>query len=195
MKRINLFLLLASLIGMVSCGGDEAADTVYQELIDQGWVFFENAEYDSALSRFTAARDYNIQPAEAYTGRGWCYMKLDNLSSAAGEFTTASGGLNPTAELYAGWAFTLNAQKQYAQSNTQATEALLQSPNWIFPHGLNLNDDHLHLLKAENFFALGDYTGSLIEVKAIEPSFNADVSTSDGQAALADEIEILKTSL
>lgn len=195
MKRINLFLLLASLIWMVSCGGDEAADTVYQELIDQGWVFFENAEYDSALSRFTAARDYNIQPAEAYTGRGWCYMKLDNLSSAAGEFTTASGGLDPTVELYAGWAFTLNAQKQYAQSNTQATEALLQSPNWIFPHGLNLNDDHLHLLKAENYFALGDYTGSLNEVKAIEPSFNADVSTSDGQAALADEIENLKLTL
>ena len=195
MKRINLFLLLASLIWVVSCGGDETADTTYQEFIDQGWDFFSGAQYDSALSRFTAARDYNIQPAEAYTGRGWCYMKLDNLSSAAGEFTIASGGLDPTAELYAGWAFTLNAQKQYAQSNTQATEALLQSPNWIFPHGLNLNDDHLHLLKAENYFALGDYTSSLIEVKAIEPSFNADVSTSDGQAALADEIENLKLTL
>ena len=195
MKRINLFLLLASLIWMVSCGGDEAADTTYQEFIDQGWSFFFQAEYDSAFSKFTSARDYNIQPAEAYTGRGWCYMKLDNLTSAAGEFTIASNALDPTPDLYAGWAFTLNAQKQYLQSNAQASEALLQSPDWVFPHGLNLNDDHLHLLKAENFFALGDYTNSLAEVKVLEPSFNADVSTSDGQAALADEIETLKASL
>ena len=195
MKKINLILLNASMIWMMSCGAADEADTTYQEFIDQGWSFFSQAQYDSALSKFTAARDYNIQPAEAYTGRGWCYMKLDNLSSAAGEFTTATGGLDPTAELYAGWAFTLNAQKQYTQSNTQASEALLQSPNWIFPYGLNLDSDHLHLLKAENYFALGDYIGSLNEVKILSPSFNADVSTSDGQAALADEIEALRVSL
>lgn len=195
MKRLNVIPLFLSLVFFVSCGPADEADTVYQELIDQGWAFFENAEYDSALSKFTAARDYNIQPAEAYTGRGWCYMKLDNLSSASSEFTTASGGLDPTAELYAGWAFTLNAQKQYSQSNTQASEALLLSPDWIFPYGLNLHSDHLHLLKAENFFALGDYTGSLNEVKILNDSFNADVATSDGQAALADEIENLKATL
>ena len=195
MKKINLILLNASMIWMMSCGAADEADTTYQEFINQGWSFFSQAQYDSALSKFTAARDYNIQPAEAYTGRGWCYMKLDNLSSAAGEFTTATGGLDPTAELYAGWAFTLNAQKQYTQSNTQASEALLQSPNWIFPYGLNLDSDHLHLLKAENYFALGDYISSLNEVKILSPSFNADVSTSDGQAALADEIEALRVSL
>ncbi|MBL7995770.1 hypothetical protein JNM05_10405 [bacterium] len=194
MKNINLIVLSASLIFFFSCGGTDEADTVYQDLMNQGWVFFDNAQYDSALSRFTAARDYNIEPSEAYTARGWCYMKLDNLSAAASEFTLGSSALDPAAELYAGWAFTLNAQKSYASSNTQASQALLAAPNWIFPHALNLNADHLHLLKAENYFALGDYANSLVEVNTLT-SFNVDVSTSGGQAALAAKIEQLKTTL
>lgn len=194
MKNKNLLLLSVTLTWLISCGGDETADTTYQDLMTQGWVFFDNAQYDSALSRFTSARDYNIEPSDAYTARGWCFMKLDNLSSAASEFTIASNALDPAAELYAGWAFTLNAQKNYVSSNTQASQALLAAPNWIFPHALNLNADHLHLLKAENYFALGDYTNSLLEVNNLT-SFSVDVSTSGGQAALAAKIEQLKTTL
>ncbi|MBL7994656.1 hypothetical protein JNM05_04720 [bacterium] len=194
MKKLNLILLTANMIWMISCSGADELDTTYQDLIDQGWLFFDNAQYDSALSRFTSARDYNIEPSDAYTARGWCFMKLDNLSSAASEFTIASSALDPAAELYAGWAFTLNAQKNYASSNTQASEALLAAPNWIFPHALNLNADHLHLLKAENYFALGDYANSLLEVNTLT-SFSVDVSSSAGQAALAAKIEQLKTTL
>jgi Flp pilus assembly protein TadD len=195
MKRISLILLTACMVWMSSCGGGEEADQTYQNLVSEGWAFFENAQYDSALNRFTAARDYNPDPSDAYTGRGWCYMKLDNLSSASSDFQSGSTALDPTSELYAGWAFTLNAQKFYTESNTRASEALLDSPNWIFPYGLNLSSDHLHLLKAENYFALGDYANSLSEVKLLDSGFNADVSTSSGQAALADKIEDLKATL
>ncbi len=194
-SALLMFFLAALVIFLSSCGGTDEADTAYQDLVTQGWVFFSDAQYDSALSKFTEARDYNLEPSEAYNGRGWCYMKLDNLSSASSEFQAASAALDPTVEIYAGWAFTLNAQKLYTESNAQASEALLQSPNWIFPYGLNLSSDHLHLLKAINYFALGNYSASLNEVKILEPSFNADVSNSDGQAQLADKIEQLKSTL
>lgn len=194
MKKLNLILFAASIMLMVSCGADDETGVTYEELIDQGWSFFENAEYDSALFRFTGARDLDPVSAEAYTGRGWCFMKQDQLPGAASEFSTGNESQDPKVELYAGWAFTLNALKNYSQSNTQASRVLLMEPDWIFSHGLNLNADHLHLLKAENYFALGDYVNCLTEVKVLNISFNADVSNSDGQSALAAEIERLKTT-
>ena len=164
----------------------------YQELISQAWTAFSQGQYQDAANSFTEAKSTNANEAEAYVGLGWSLLKLDNLAQANTEFNSGSTKNNPSADLYAGWAFVLNAQKDYANSNTQAAQALTVDPNWSFAYGLPLDMGDLHVLKAENYFLLGSFSESLVEVQILNPGFSVDVSTSEGQSALAAEIERLR---
>ena len=94
--------------------------------------------------------------------------------------------------MFAGWAFALNAAKEYSDSNERIDEALAEDPAWQFDFGISLDADDLVVTKAENHALLGNFDLSLVAVRTLNPSFNADVSTPDGQAALVIEIERLK---
>jgi hypothetical protein len=134
----------------------------------------------------------NSNKVDAYVGLGWSYMKLDQLTTASDEFNMGSQKANPPADLFGGWAFVLNALRDYGGSNAEADQVFTLDPTWTFSYGLPLSKDDLHVLKAENYFLLGNYTYSLNEVKRLNSGFNADVTTSIGRAALAAEIERLK---
>ena len=160
-------------------------------MIDEGWSAFTQGDYQTASGKFRDAIALDPEDAEASIGLGWSLFKLDNLSSASSEFAAASGKMNTTADLFAGWAFVLNARKDYAQSNQKADQALGLDAFWDFAFGLALNSNDLHLLKAQNHFLLGEFSESLSEVQILSPSFTGDVLTSEGRAALALEIERL----
>ena len=108
---------------------------------------------------------------------------------ASSEFAGASGKMNTTADLFAGGAFVLNAQKNYAQSNQKLDQALGIDASWNFAFGLALNANDLHLLKAQNHFLLGEFSESLSAVLVLNASFTGDVLTNEGRAALASATE------
>ncbi|MDP3683190.1 MAG: hypothetical protein Q8S01_04585, partial [Ignavibacteria bacterium] len=60
------------------------------------------------------------------------------------------------------------------------------------PYLLNLDFNDLIVLKAENYFMLGNFTQSLREVNRIKPEFVVSLASPAGIAALAEEIENLK---
>ena len=196
-KFYRQILIILMALWLAGCGTDEAGTPTptYQELVDVGWILFTAGNYNDAITSFQLAQQTDDSQAEAYSGIGWSRMQLDELSIAATSFSNGAGRTNPDATLFAGWAFVLHGQESFSSSNAQADEALALDTNWDFQHGLNLDQRHLHLLRAENFFALGNFISSLSEVQILNPIFAADVGTSDGQAALADEIERLRTTL
>lgn len=195
MKIKNFFLMFFAIIG-ISCGDDPVpTDPTYDELIAQGWNTFIQGDYDGASAIFDQASVLDASLAEAYNGKGWCGLRSDELPAAASDFSSAAGKSGRSAAVFAGWAFVLNAQKSYAASNTQADSALARDPNWEFEHGLPYDAEYVHLVKAQNYFALLNYASSLAEVQILNVSFSADVNTVDGRAALAAEIERLRTTL
>jgi len=129
---------------------------------------------------------------EAYNGLGWGYFKNDQLVNSINEFLTGSQKPGSNADLHAGWAFVLNADKKYAESNIKIDTTLSIDSNWIFSHGLELNKSDLIVLKAENFFLLGYFGESLSAIQVLNPSFLVNFLTSEGRAKLALEIERLK---
>lgn len=189
MKRFAIFMAVMGLAW--ACGGGPSGPS-FGELIEQGWMAFADGDYQIAADRFSDATVKNPDDPEGFTGLGWSLLKLDNLSEADVQFNSGSTKMNVTADLFAGWAFTLNALKNYAKSNREADEALSLDSNWTFPYGLPLDAADLHLLRAENFFLLGDFANSLSAVQILNPNFSADVTTSAGRAALAQEIERLR---
>lgn len=194
----NLFINVCSGLGLclfflIACSSSEEPKApTYQELINQGWTAFSQDQYETAANSFSQAKSKNPNEAGAYTGLGWCSFKLDDLIHANTEFDLGSTKSNPSADLYAGWAFVLNAQKDYANSNIQADQALANDLNWGFAHELSLDINDLHVLKAENYYLLGNFSQSLMEVQILNPDFNVDLTNSEGQSELAAEIERLK---
>lgn len=198
MKSIFKLASLFALLFYMACssgggnGGTEPEQPTVDELIAQGWAAFEAGNYQTAQQRFTEARQIDSSPVDIFVGLGWSLFRLDQLTQASNEFRAGSDRSDAPADLFAGYAFVLNALKRYTNSNTQADAALSRDANWSFSHGTGLNADDLRVLKAQNFFLLGEFASSLNEVKNLNPSFAADVRTAEGQQALAAEIERLK---
>jgi len=165
---------------------------LYETEINGGWIAFTKNDFAEAYLRFHQAIEVDSLKAEAYSGLAWILFKQDSLEKAIVMFDSAETMTVPNASLFAGHAFALNALKSYASSNQFSDVALQLDPAWYFPFlgGLNVND--LIVLKAENFFMLGDFPQSFREVNKINPEFKAALDTPSGQAALAAEIEKLK---
>jgi len=187
-------LLLLAVSGLItSCNvNPEDPLVVYEEELNGGWIAFTLKKFDLAYTRFHFAIDADSARSEAYSGLGWILLKQDSLNQAVTMFEFAELQKEPDASLFAGHAFALNALKNYSASNQLADIALLKEPGWIFPYLPNLNYNDLIVMKAENYFMLGNFTESLTEVQKVNQAFQISVITPYGIAALASEIERLK---
>lgn len=199
-KALYLYLCLSFTgLGFLACSSSDNGEEpptapTLDELIDQGWQAFETGDYQTAVAKFTAARDQAPNDAEIFNGLGWSLFKQDNISQAHNEFLGGTKKGNVPADIYAGFAFVLNILKDYAESSKQAELALAEEPTWSFLHLSGLNVDDLRVLLAANYFLVGDFSRSLSQVKLLNPSFSADISNTTGQSALAAEIEQLKSA-
>jgi tetratricopeptide (TPR) repeat protein len=193
MKNILNLLVLGGIMLFAGCKPhDLSGSGSFDNLLAESWSAFTRGEYEGAIKTFNEAKLKNPDSAEPYAGAGWSYMQLNRLSKAYDEFSAGAAKKDSVPDLFAGWGFVLNAQKDHAASNAQIAAALELDSNWSFSYGLGLSASDLHLTKAENYFLLGDYANSLSEVRILEPGFDADIYTNGGQAQLAAEIEALK---
>jgi tetratricopeptide (TPR) repeat protein len=195
---VNKNIILLIMIALIFCGCPSSDSNVeppaatYDDLVSDGWSEFTSQNYTVAIEKFDAAKSMEPDIFEAYNGLGWTYFKDDQLANSIIEFSSGSQKVGSTADIEAGWAFVLNADKKYAASNIKIDTALTSDSNWIFSHGLGLNKNDLIVLKAENFFLLGSFAVSLSAIQELNPSFVANILTSEGRADLALEIERLK---
>lgn len=189
MKRL-LFCLCVMIF--VACEKDSKKITYEILLIDADTEFMVG-DYTAALQTYLDAQALNPGDARAYSGAGWCHLKLDDLASSATTFNSGSTLDNVSADLFAGWSFVLRAQEDFAGSNMKSDSALARDPAWQFGLIPSLDYEDLRLLRAGNYFLLGLYTQSKAEVVILDASFaSVDVTTDSGRAELAQKIEDLK---
>jgi tetratricopeptide (TPR) repeat protein len=193
-------MLAVVLVGCSSSNGPSGPNgPSYQDLINAGWNSYSQAQIQDAVDKIKQAQSLDPSQMTAYMALGWIYMKWDSLAVADGQFSngsTRTGEDSIKADLNAGWAFLLNAEKSYSSSNAKADTALAIEPGWSFPYLAGLNWQDLHVVKAENHYLLGNFNLSLAEVKLLNPGFPlTTITTPADQAALANEIERLKGTL
>jgi Tfp pilus assembly protein PilF len=193
-KFIYLLPVVLLMFFLSSCSQEEpiSSDEEYNEIINAGWSAFKIKDYNAARAKFGEALYRDSSKIAGYVGLGWCFMKQDSMLFALLIYERGAINQNVNASLLSGYAFSLNAAKQYSNSNERVDQAILLEPDWVFTYDSTLNVRDLTLLKAENYFQLGDFSNSLAQVKILNPLFNADINTVQGQAALAIEIERLK---
>ena len=195
MKLFKYIMFSFMVLLMAGCDGDNGTtpgDFTAQELTEQGWEKFGTVDYERASEKFQKAIKMDANYVEAYSGAGWAEARLTNLVNAESYFSQCISLNSSYIDGLAGIAFVYNAQKNYQSAITSATNALTKSSTWAFLHDETLNYKDLHLLLAECYFALLNFSESLNQVKILNSTFTADISTYDGRAALAAEIERLR---
>ncbi|KAA3617350.1 MAG: hypothetical protein D8M58_02800 [Calditrichaeota bacterium] len=199
MKKILVIFLAVFLITACSKQTSDSTpeDLTYAEAMEKGITAFESSDYQDAVSKFNSALEQNADSALVYTWLGWASFKADILNDANTFFSTGSSKINPDVDLYAGHSFVLNALKEYSESNSiiDTFYSALDDSVWSFNYGLDIGLNHIYLLSAQNYFALGDYSESLDWVQVVDPEFSVNVNTTEGLADLADKIEELINSL
>ena len=178
-------LLFAGLL-IFGCAEKPTEVRTPAELLVDGWEAYEAGDYEKALDLFARAVEGDPYLEEAYCGMGWAYAKLDRLSEAEDALKEYQ-----TTDAKAGLAFVYNALKRYEESIAMARDVLEESPTWHFVHG-DADYRTLRLLIAQDLYALARFEESLAEVRLLDGSFSADVSTPEGRASLASKIERLK---
>lgn len=186
---IAFILVLTLACSKEPAGGDEGKTP--QQLVNEGWTAFESGDYTTAEARFDEALAQDNSLWEAHHGLGWVQARLGNSGEAVNQFLNVLAQNSAVLSAKAGLAFIYNAQMQYANSNQRAGEVLQMNAQWVFEHDSRVDWKDLVILRAVNFFALGQFAESLQEVKKLNSAFDADVSTTAGQADLAAEIERL----
>ncbi len=187
---MNLIIATSIVILFVTTSCQENTKSVtYDQLIKRAEISFSASEYASALQYFLDATEKNDLSSYGYMGAGWCYFRMDSLTRARDQFLVGAEKDDANGDLYAGWAFILNAQQLYSLSNDKAYQT---NSGWMFSLDSSLNSGHVHILKAQNHLLQGHYAEALAEVKTVDTNFNADISTDVGRAQLAMRIETLK---
>lgn len=171
----------------------EVQDLIYVWILADGWTAFEAADFAAAEAEFNRILGFNVHEAEAHDGLGWTFARQSDAGSAASHYESAlaagSGGLDIADEVQAGLAFARSATLEFEASLEAAS---LVSNAWVFAHDDQIDRDDVTLLEASAHYALGDFAASLAAVQILDPSFDADVDTVAGRAALAAKIESLQ---
>jgi tetratricopeptide (TPR) repeat protein len=186
------YVAIALCAMLLSCS-TSPSDKSASQLVQEGWQAYAAKNFPAALSNFdeAIAKDGNL--TDAYNGAGWTNAKLGNLSTSVSRFTTGLQKDAGSLEIKAGLSFVFNAIGDYVQSLTMAQAVITANANWSFSRDGTVSVADLRLVMAAGYFAQGEYSLSLQQVQLLNASFQADITTIPGQAALAQEIERLRS--
>ena len=203
-KQIYISVIIMAVSMIWSCGDDiernrewlfGSGEPNHEERLAFAWKKFTYGDYLGARDIFEDLIENNVLLVDAYTGLGWCNANLNLPDTAMDNFQEALNN-QPSDKLmndiYAGLSFIYDAQN-LPNECLAATERVDSA--WKFDYRVDLDYKDIVLLRAMNHYARGDFTSSLSEVRRLDPSFNTQVSTVEGRAALADKIETLRSSV
>jgi len=191
----GLFLVLA-----VGCGGgDSGPSETASSRAAEGWTLFESGDYEGAIEKFDRAVILDLTYADAYNGRGWSYARLDSLSRSLNDFGRAiarTGQGAALADFYAGsspvYRDIETRPSHFDSAVVFASDALALDRRYIFSHDSDFDWHDLHLIMAQAYFALNDYTSANARVDSLGGNVQNPASPSFVED-LAEEIERLET--
>lgn len=210
-KQSILIIFIITLVLAPAC-----RDTIIPtetDLVDYGWVLYEDADYVGANKWFKDGFDKDSSYMDAYNGLGWSFGKLGLADSAAiyfelGKTWTWDDSKTPDLDMqfYAGLTFAYHAlgndtlARAYGEQFFGAQNLVDQDP-WTFPHNTLTNHLDVRLTLATTYFSLSFLEQSVTEVRqihsdlGISKTFDPNLATTTGRDELAKELEYLQVLL
>ncbi|MCB0278338.1 MAG: hypothetical protein KDD94_02470 [Calditrichaeota bacterium] len=188
MMKLHQYIIALLFTFLYACGGssDNETNSSPEQQSKMAWEEFSSGNYDDALAGFNQALEKDSTLIEAISGKGWVLILLDDLQSA--EQVLSIDPAKMTDDMTAGLAFIYNAIGDY-QNSIDYSLTLLLNPNWVFTYDPNIDHTDIRLVLAQDYISIGDFENAKITFLVIEPTFEADITTAEGQLLLLQAIE------
>ena len=196
-KEASTVLLIFCLaLWTMGCGEDEVPtgpDVTSQELVDQGWEFFEDVKYDEALETFVTAIETEPILSDAYNGAGWSAGKLTGRLDEAASYFSNSYSMDPNRiDALGGWTFVVYQSGDWDATIEKADMLLVRRSGWRFLHMQSIDYYDVWLITASAHCKLGRWgTGLEIIIQHLNSDFEADTTSQIGHREILEEIERL----
>lgn len=171
--------LLLTIILLAGCSFYEDTVTSPENLLPVAWDYFEKGNYQAAYTKFDAALDADPKNMDAYHGRAWSALLLNNPQQAIGDFNSAiyygESGLDPVA----GLAFAYHADQSYSAAISKAQSVLTANSYYYFEYKPVINYRDLQLILAMSHLHIGNLDFAYQYIRLLDP----DVSVSPDNPA------------
>jgi tetratricopeptide (TPR) repeat protein len=175
------------------------------ELLDQGWGFFEQAQLDSALVRFEDAYSYEPGNVAVLEGLGWTLLRLYRFESGGGELSARSVledalSRDPgRVDCMVALGFVYHAIELYGEAIEIAEQALtLAGDGYVFTHDADVGQSDVRYYLILSLVATGDFSGALYHSKIIDPTVDIDpedASTWSGYSSFEEAVIVMVEGL
>jgi hypothetical protein len=187
--------------GLGVSSGDRTFVTLspVQELVDAGWGFFENSDFDSALTRFVSAHSYEPGNVGVLEGLGWTYLRLYEFDQSRSSLEDALARDLDRVDCLAAVAFVYLALEEYEGAIEAAGDALaIGGGTYVFDHAPEITASDLRYCTVLSLVATGDLSGALAEAKLIDPGIELDPDdreTWGGHSSFEEALLVLTEDL
>ena len=196
-RHLSLILCLVSCVlclgisTFIGCGGDDevviAPDA--EEFISQGWKEYVAGNYEDAIAKYQKALAENQDSSEAYNGIGWSKTRLGLIQDAIENFKIAVAKGPSNADAYVGLAGAYLADGDYERAIASADPIMLLYPDYSSHHD-DIKAAHVHILLAECYYNVGDYTAARAQIDILGDSGKSLNPSSPGY--LADLLSVIE---
>lgn len=178
-KTVMLILGLSLIVLCSACSSwfnDPTPDS--EKALQSAWEYFEMTNYDMAYSKFESVISMDPGNSEAYNGRGWCYLLLNDLENAEIDFTTSIDKGYIELDPHAGLAAVYVSSDEFTEAISEAEYVLTQNPDYVFQYASEINYLDMHLILAMAYFHTGDFQNSYNHILALDPAVIIDENDS-----------------
>jgi len=213
--KISIYLLFIAALLFI-CGCEHSSDDIptgspinVESLINSGWQYFMNGDYDAAIDDFLEASSRDAEAIEAYLGMGWSYMrdgqfnvaksKIDGVWSllSLGVVTDLEDSLRYCAESYACIAGVyaglypedIPFYCPLVVDNVDFTLSI--DANFIFTYDNSVNRQRLLVTKADAQFAMSDFAGALYTISEVDSALILNPAVIEYHADMPYIVETL----
>ncbi len=176
--RLASCVLCLGITAFIGCGDDDEAAIVpdAEGFINQGWQEYAAGNYEDAIAKHQNALEEDANSSEAYNGIGWSRARLGLIRDAIEDFKKAVVKEPANVDAHVGLAGAYLAEGDYERAIASAETALLLNPEYTSHHD-DINAAHVHILLAECYYNVGDYTAARAQIdllgnagKGLDPS-------------------------
>jgi hypothetical protein len=168
------------------------------ELLDAGWNFFESDDFDSALTRFEDAYDYDPDDADVLEALGWALLHLYRFDDGGAALSArsvleAALALEPNRlDCLVALAFVYQAIEAYDDAILIAEDALaIAGSGYVFDHDEDISSSDIRYCLILSLVGIGDFDSALEEAQKIDDSIDidrADAATWNGYSSFEEAV-------